>query len=244
VRSVNINEVNIFENGLLQAFNTVQAGGTSSLIDRIFSSNYAAVSAAGGGSNYVRTNSSTQAFLANNNPGGLANFISTTTSLSGVAGGLLANAGLPLNFVVANPQFLTAVYTGNFGNATYNSAQIELNKRFSRGLSLQGSFVHSRAMGDSEGDSATYRADYRTLRNEHLDKRPLSFDYANVLKINGLYELPFGKGNGSAGTPTASSTISSAAGSLAGLRSSSPASPSPSSLRTPSTTRPSRRRRW
>jgi hypothetical protein len=194
VRSVNINEVNIFENGILQGFNAIEAGGTSPLIDKIFSNGYAAVAAAGGGSNYVRTNSSTQAFFANNNPGGFANFISTTTALSGVAGGLLTNAGLPLNFIVANPQFLNAVYTGNFGNSTYNSGQFELNRRFSHGLTIQGTYVLSHAIGDSEGDSASYSASYRTLRNEHIDKRPLSFDFVNVVKLNGLYELPFGKG--------------------------------------------------
>ncbi len=195
VRSVNINEANIFENGILQGFNQIAAGGTSPLIDKIFAASaYPTVASAGGGSNYVRTNSSTQGFFANNNPGGFANFISTTTALTGVAGGLLANAGLPLNFIMANPQFLTAIYTSNFGNATYNSAQIEVNKRFGHGFVLQGSYVLSHAIGDSEGDSATYAANYRTLRNEALDKRPLAFDFVNVAKINGLWELPFGKG--------------------------------------------------
>src|SRR5262249_30827008 len=31
-------------------------------------------------------------------------------------------------------------------------------------------------------------------RDRSIDKRPLSFDYQSVLKMNGLYELPFGKG--------------------------------------------------
>jgi hypothetical protein len=193
-QTVNINEVNIFENGILNAFNTVLAGGDSPLIDQIFSNNYAAVSAAGGGSKYVLTNSTTQAFFANHNPGGFANFISSTTSLSGTAGGLLANAGLPLNFIVANPQFLNAYYTGNFGNSTYNSLQVQLNRRFAHGFSIQSTYVWSQALGVSEGDSAYALASFRTLRDEGLDKRELSFDYANVYKINGLYDLPFGRG--------------------------------------------------
>ncbi len=106
VRTVDTNEDNIYENGLLTAFNTVLGGGDSPLIDKIFSNSYPTVAAAGNGSNFIRTNSATTSFLANNNPGGLANYINTTTALSGVAGGLLANAGLPLNFIVANPQFL------------------------------------------------------------------------------------------------------------------------------------------
>ncbi|MBZ5607958.1 MAG: carboxypeptidase regulatory-like domain-containing protein [Acidobacteriia bacterium] len=200
VRSVNTNEVNIFENGLLQAFNTVQGGGSSALIDQIFSNSYAAVAAAGGGSNYVRTNSATQGFFANNNPGGFANYISTTNALSGVVGGLLSNAKLPLNSIVANPQFLNTFLIGNFSNATYNSLQVEVNKRFSHSFTLQSSYVWSHNLGDTEGDvsGSTVQGgvadSYRTLRNMSLDKRPLSFDYASVFKINGLYELPFGRG--------------------------------------------------
>ncbi len=194
VQTVNINEVNIFENGILQGFNTVLAGGDSPLIDRIFSNNYAAVAAAGSGSKYVLSNSTTQAFFANNNPGGFANFISTTTALSGVAGGLLSGAGLPLNFIVANPQFLNAYYTGNFGNATYNSLQVVVNKRFAKGFSVQSSYVWSQALGTAEGDATAYVASFRTLRDEALDKRELGFDFASVFKINGLYDLPFGKG--------------------------------------------------
>src|SRR5207253_142287 len=36
LRSVNINELNIFENGLLSAFQTTQAGGNAPLFDTIF----------------------------------------------------------------------------------------------------------------------------------------------------------------------------------------------------------------
>jgi hypothetical protein len=32
------------------------------------------------------------------------------------------------------------------------------------------------------------------LRNKHLDKRRLSFDRTHVFKVNGIYELPFGRG--------------------------------------------------
>ncbi len=194
IRTIDTNEVNIYENGLLSAFNTVAAGGDSPLMNQIFNTKYAAVAAAGSGSNYVRTNSATNFFLANNNPGGLANYISTTTALSGVAGGLLLNAGLPANFVVANPQFLHTVLAGNFGNSTYNSLQVQVSKRFSRGLAIQSSYVWSHAIGDDPVDSPYFVAYFRTLRNEHLDKEPLSYDYRSVFKINGVYELPFGKG--------------------------------------------------
>ncbi len=194
VRTVDTNEVNIYENGILNAFNTVLAGGDSPLIDQIFSNNYASVAAAGSGSKFVLSNSATQGFFVNNNPGGFANYISTTNALSNVVGGLLTKAGLPANYIVANPQYLHSYLIGNFGNATYNSLQVQLNKRFAHGFSFQTNYVWSKDLGSDEGDSPTFTDSFRTLRDEGLDKRPLSFDYESVWKANGLYDFPFGKG--------------------------------------------------
>ena len=192
-RGVDTNEVNIYENGILSAFNTVNAGGDSPLLDKIFSP-LTSIGCAN-----PRTCSLTQQFFLNNNPGGLANFISTSTALGGIAGNLLKNAGLPLNYIVANPQFLHTYLIGNFGNSTYNSLQVDMSRRFSQGFTFQTSYVWSHNLGDSEGDFAGrtlggIQDSYRTLRNESLDKRPLSFDYQSVFKANGIYELPIGKG--------------------------------------------------
>jgi Carboxypeptidase regulatory-like domain/TonB-dependent Receptor Plug Domain len=199
IRSVDTNEVNIYSNSFLQAFQTVQAGGDSPLIDKFFAnlpvaSAAAAITAAGNGSNYIRTNSSFFTFLANNNPGGLANALNTTTFGTNLVGGLVPHAGLPSNFFVANPQFLSTFLTGNFGNSTYNSLQLQGTRRFSGGFLLQGSYVWSKALGEDEGDSSTYQSDYRTVRDMALDKRLLSFDHRQVFKLNGIYELPVGRG--------------------------------------------------
>jgi hypothetical protein len=199
VRSIDTNQVSIYNNGLLQAFQTVQAGGDSPLINQIFAnlpvaSAAAAVAAAGNGSNYIRTNSSFFTFLANNNVGGLANALATTNFGTGQVGGLVSHAGLPSNFFVASPQFLSTYLTSNFGNSTYNSLQIQGTRRFVNGFSLQGSYVWSKALGEDEGDSSTVQGDYRTLTNMGLDKRLLGFDHRQVFKVNGIYELPVGRG--------------------------------------------------
>src|SRR5260370_28921079 len=186
VRSIDTNEVNVFSNGILEAFQTLEAGGTSPLIEQIFGA---------GGSNTVRTTSSTQGFLANNNVGGFANFIQTTTSLgAGTIGGLLSKAGLPANFVVANPQFVSTYLTGNFANSTYNSLQVVADRRISRSFTIQASYVFSKVLGEDEGDSPTEQSSYYTFRNMKLDNRRLIFDRTHVFKTNGYYELPFGRG--------------------------------------------------
>ncbi len=197
LRGSNINENNIFENGILNAFQTTDAGGNSPLLNQIFKGlNIPSVGVVDGvnitGSQAMRTNSTLYAYLLNNNVGGFANFLGYNTFVTGIRGGLLKNGGLPANFVVANPQFGSAYLVGNFSNSTYHSLQVEVNKRFSSGFQVQGSYVRSKALGDYDGTAQSEVSNFITLRNEHLDKRLLSFDEPNVFRTSGIWELPFG----------------------------------------------------
>jgi hypothetical protein len=197
LRGTNINENNIFENGILTAFQTAEAGGNSPLLNQIFKGlNVPGVGVVDGvnitGSQALRQNSTLYAYLLTNNVGGFANFVGYNTFITGVRGGLLKNAGLPANFVVANPQFGSAYLIGNFSNSTYNSMQVEINKRFASGFQAQGSYVRSKALGDYDGTAQSEVSNFLTVRDEHLDKRLLSFDEPNVFRMSGIWELPFG----------------------------------------------------
>jgi hypothetical protein len=196
VRAYDINEINILNNGFLEAFQAVQTGGTSPLMDSLFAG-------LGLNSTTVRSVSTFQTYFANNNPAGLASLLEGSLLTAPVGGKLIAQAGLPVNFFVANPQFTVgpsalgggAFILDNTGHSTYHSFQVEADKRYSDGLSLQGSYVFSKTLGsDSAGDSATFFSDYRTLRNEQLDKQRVGFDHAHVFKLNAIYELPVGPG--------------------------------------------------
>jgi hypothetical protein len=198
VRSANINEVNVFENGILNAFKITQAGGSSPLLNSIFNGLATGGSTVNGttftGSDYVRSFGTTAAFLANNDVGGFANFLNSST-LAGPAGQLLRRAGLPENFVVVNPQFGTQTFLiSNFGNSDYHALQLNLTKRFAAGWIFQANYTWSKALGDEEGDESAFRTDIRTLRNRSLDKRVLYFNHAHVFHANGIWELPFGPG--------------------------------------------------
>ena len=67
VRQIDINEVNIFESGVLEAFLVTQAGGNSPLLDRIFNGLNLGLGAVNGttvtGSQSVRSNTNTQRLL-------------------------------------------------------------------------------------------------------------------------------------------------------------------------------------
>jgi hypothetical protein len=187
IRTFDVNELNILNNGFLQAFDVVQQGGDSPLID--------ALAAPFGGSAGVRALSFFQTYVANNNPGGLALLLNNSYPLTGVGGSLVSGAKLPSNFFAVNPAFPDAFLATNSGHSTYNSMQLLINRRLRKGFTIQGSYVLSKALGDnSAGDNADFLDDYRTLTNFGLDKQVLAFNHKNVYKINGIYELPFGPG--------------------------------------------------
>jgi hypothetical protein len=201
IRGTNLNEVNIFENGILEAFKAIQSGGESALMDSIFKGvalipgsviNGSSVRAGAG----LRSNASTRAFFANNNVGDFANYIVTTTqnTNSTIPGGLLRNSGLPANFIVANPQFVGANYTSNFANSTYHALELDLNKRFSNGFMLESNFTWSKALGEEEGSGQEMLDSYRNSRDRTQDKRILSFDRKFAFRNSGTVELPFGPG--------------------------------------------------
>jgi hypothetical protein len=197
VRGFDINEQNIFENGILEAFLVTQAGGNAPLLNRIFNGlNISGLGRVDGititGSDAVRTNTTTQSYLANHNVASFADWLNTTTSYTNERGGLLRRAGLPENFVTANPQFDSARITGNVANSTWHSMQLELARRFSSGWTFQGNYTFSKALGEEEGAGEEMVDSYRNLRNLRMDKRLLSFHRTHVFRNSGTYELPFG----------------------------------------------------
>jgi hypothetical protein len=92
-------------------------------------------------------------------------------------------AGLPANFFLANPGLTGgANYTGNGGYSRYDSMQIELRRRLSKGLLVQGSYVWAKGFSSS-------RLSFRAARVNTLGST-----LAHAFKINWVYELPFGRG--------------------------------------------------
>lgn len=196
IRSADINELNIFENGILDTFRAVQTGSSAPLLDAIFRGLNLGLGRVNGttvtGAASVRQFSNTRSFFANNDAGGFADYLNSTADFTGVRGGLLTRAGLPDNWIVANPQFSGAHFVGNFANSTYHSMQLNLSKRFGSGWTLQSNYTLSRTLGEDEGDSQDLHSDYRNARNRHLDKRLLDFHGTHVFRNSGFWELPIG----------------------------------------------------
>lgn len=119
-----------------------------------------------------------------------------TNSLNGVnyTGG--AGAGLPINFLQANPfaSGNSALYLVAQGYSNYNGLQVDFRQRQWHGLQFDANYTWSHTLGlttpnNWQGQTYTF-----TLRNMRLGYGPSLFDIRHSLNVNGTYDLPFGKG--------------------------------------------------
>lgn len=76
------------------------------------------------------------------------------------------------------------------GHSTYHSVQFKFSKRYASGLTVQASYVISKLLTDADSGGSTPENHY----NRSLEKSIASYDQTHVVKLNYVYELPFGKG--------------------------------------------------
>jgi len=93
------------------------------------------------------------------------------------------------------PQY-SAVDTVNgqgdkIGHSTYHAMQVKFSHRYSAGLTVQASYVLSKILSDADGQTSGMPEDQY---NRRLEKSIASYDQTHVVKLNYVYELPFGKG--------------------------------------------------
>jgi len=210
----NLNEINIVENGFLDEFKLAQANlqaniaagrgshfryagpgtGTSPLptILSFFSGardpNVAA--------NYNSSNFASTTFinlLALNGPAPLT-FASNLFGNSGFRTNALA-AGIVPNIFYVNPGKLGGAWTvENNGRSYYDAGVVELRRRLSKGLLVQGSYTFARNLTNMPVSSSAVAYQPRTLRDLSGNKSLSPFGITHALKANWIYELPFGTG--------------------------------------------------
>jgi hypothetical protein len=109
-------------------------------------------------------------------------FFQLSTPIPGVG----ANAKIARqNLLKPFPQFGDINTTTNDGYSWYHSAQVRIEKRFSKGYTAQASYTHSRFMQATE-----YLNPGDPLPTEVVSDT----DYPNRFALSAIYELPFGKG--------------------------------------------------
>jgi hypothetical protein len=84
------------------------------------------------------------------------------------------------------------------GDSSYHALQIDLRRRFSRGLSLRGVYTFSKTLDDGDSVNQTTAGNAPGLVsnpiNLRTDKGLATFDVRHAAVINALYTLPFGRG--------------------------------------------------
>jgi hypothetical protein len=191
LRAIDINEVNIFENGFLQeslnAQKNLQVNGGGSFAPGaagtvqlpIFATLFAGLPASQG---FASTAFIQQ--LNNGTAGSLAFTLANSPTF------LNNRRNLAANFFLANPNLNFARITANGASSSYNALQMEVRRRFSTGLFLQANYTFSKVLTDSEGGNDPYR----TIRNIGLDRKRANFDVTHTFNANWVYDLPIGRG--------------------------------------------------
>ena len=97
-----------------------------------------------------------------------------------------------------NPALVNTWTYFSEGDSSYNALQIDLNHRFSHGLSLRGVYTWSKALDDGDSLNSTTSGGEPALVsnpfNVKADWGLANFNVTSAAAINGVYELPFGRG--------------------------------------------------
>jgi len=194
-RNVDLNEINIFENGFLEDFRIAQSNLSIARAASPLSVNFGnqglpgqrpiplIQTALGAASD---TNIATQ--IARGQAGAVAAGIAANAQRMG----RLRAAGYPANLFQVNPTVLNggASLMINGAHTTYNALQLEVRRRMSAGLLVQGSYTWAKALSNEFTNGVG--GSFTTFRNQGLDKGVSPWDIRHAAKLNWIYELPFG----------------------------------------------------
>jgi hypothetical protein len=210
--AMDVNEVNIFENGFLDEFKGAQANlsinqaaGVTSFANRGLPGqvNLPIMTASG----ISFTNSTFVNQLRNGQAGSFANtlatnrdyfcrMVGTTFEPCGTSYG--AGAGYPINFWLANPfaigSWTGASYMSDAGFSNYHGLQVEFRQRQWHGVTANVNYTLSKTMGVATAGDWTGAYTQFTLRDLRTSYMPASTDRRHVIHANATYDLPFGRG--------------------------------------------------
>ncbi len=195
----NVNQAEIFDNGFLDAFKVVQAGGESALMNQLVAPHSARRANETGSQLVRRLFAST---LSLNSVASLAAALGTRVE-SGQT--LPELAGLGPNFFFPYPQFLGGVTVIDSEDySRYHALEIKLERRFADGFSYLLGYTLSRSKDTrsfdptfsvvSTGALQSASSTPFDIRNRDLNYAVSDFDRTHVFSAQGVWELPFGQG--------------------------------------------------
>ncbi|HEV7374413.1 MAG TPA: TonB-dependent receptor [Pyrinomonadaceae bacterium] len=109
----------------------------------------------------------------------------------------LAGTAVPFR---ANPQAGGVDLLQSTGILRYNALQVEVRRRFSKGLLFQANYTFQKTLGNAFGTANAANNNQSRFEpnldnaNPQLEYARADYDAAHVFNVNATYELPFGKG--------------------------------------------------
>ena len=229
-RQVNLNEINLVENGYINEFRLAQrnlaeniragrgntfryAGpGTNTSPLPITLAYFSAVNPANAGAcggtgqpscatlynSTLFANATLIGQLSPNNANanGATGFANNVFNNSARAANAIA-AGLPANLFIVNPDYRGGAFVvTNTGRSYYDALTVELRRRLSAGLLVQGSYTWSKSLTNMFASNLDLFVNPPTFRSggDRLGRTESPFDIRHGLKLNWIYEMPFGRG--------------------------------------------------
>jgi len=197
----NVNQVRYADNGFLEGFNIVQAGGESALINQLLAPDTRRL-AGETGSQMLRRLPEFVSALSLNSVAGLASTLGTRVQ----SGQTLAQlSGLGPNFFFPYTQFLGGVNVIDSEDySRYHALELKFERRFADGFSYLFGYTLSRSKDTRSYDPAftvVSGANNQSASSTPFDifDRDLNyalsdFDRTHVFQAQGAWELPFGQG--------------------------------------------------
>lgn len=99
-----------------------------------------------------------------------------------------------LNFF-PNRNALSSVYLDNYSNSTYNSLQVEVRRRLTKGLQYQVNYSYSRWLSDVGGLDQLRFEPFLDINNGAIERARPPSDLTHQFKANYAYDLPMGAGH-------------------------------------------------
>jgi hypothetical protein len=195
----NVNQVEIFDNGFLDAFNAAKAGGESALLNQLLAGDTRRRSGETGAAMIRRLFESE---LALNSVAAVASSLGTRIQSNQTLPQL---AGLGPNFFFQYPQFLGGFNVIDSNDySRYHALELKLERRFADGFSYLLGYTLSRSKDTRSFDPAftvvgTGNAQSASstpfdIVNRDLNYALSDFDRPHVFTAQGVWELPFGQG--------------------------------------------------
>lgn len=177
---------------LFQAFNAVQSqlnAGTDpgSITQQPFFENQGVLAGVGCGTGPADFNCT--GFIASN-VGSLIRRGDTGDTVQ-----FLNAVGLLRNNVGISGQFADNIYISNLGHSRYDGLLVSLQKRFSQGFQFDFNYTYSFSKDNNSSVANTVIGGLvYDLNNPNIGYGPSDFDIRHLINVNGIWELPFGRG--------------------------------------------------